>query len=275
MGEGSKEKLLEGIAYFEQIRQMMPEDRDTLEFLCIAYEQVGEQEKYLQRVTTLAHVLVRERDFESAQKLIENLEHHADSKAKAAALKLRALLTPTAKSGSAPAMPFGSASRVPAREDAKSQALAAELKLIEWLEKNEVVDRELLATCGEQLRALVSAKGDFLVSALAVLNGENPAAAEAASAVIADETKTPPIALESFEQVTTLAQELPERFVRVHGAVPFGRIADEMLVALANPMDADLRRTVSAMFGGKCHFFMAPPLSLASVLNRLYPETNK
>ncbi len=45
MAEQANTKLLEGIAYFEKMLKVMPGDRTTLEFLSVAYEQLGDVEK--------------------------------------------------------------------------------------------------------------------------------------------------------------------------------------------------------------------------------------
>ena len=38
-------RLEEGVRYFEQMLQLMPDDRTTLEFLVVAYDQLNEKEK--------------------------------------------------------------------------------------------------------------------------------------------------------------------------------------------------------------------------------------
>lgn len=270
-----KNKLLEGIAYFEQIRQMMPEDRSTLEFLCIAYEQIGDQEKYRQALVSLAKVLVKERDFDSARKLLANIESHAEPEIKAIALKIQAMLTPMG--GGSGSLPVGGSAKTVQRVSSgdRAAAIEAELALVKWLKTNKVVEKELCEKVGEQLRGLASAKGDFLISALSILESENPAVAESASACIADEAKVPPVSLELFDQVVFLAKELPEGLVKVRGAIPFGRIADDLLVALVNPMDENLKMEIVSQVDGKVHFFFVPPLSLGIVLNKIFPETNK
>ena len=45
MAEQANTKLLEGIAYFEKMLKVMPGDRTTLEFLSVAYEQLGDVER--------------------------------------------------------------------------------------------------------------------------------------------------------------------------------------------------------------------------------------
>ena len=75
-------KLAEGIAYFEQMLQAMPEDRTTLEFLSVAYAQAGEREKCRDAFISLAKVLLKERDLESAARIAERLDTFDDDTAK-------------------------------------------------------------------------------------------------------------------------------------------------------------------------------------------------
>lgn len=268
----SIDKLKEGIAYFEQILQVMPDDRSTLEFLCIAYERSGEKEKYQQTLASLARVLVNERDYENAKTLLSKIENRGTPEIRALELRIEAMLKPTLeKPNGGPAATGGAT----ARSAGRMAAIKAERMLLTWLESNKTVEKEVADKIGEQLQALGRLSGDFLISTLALIEAENPAVAESAAACVADESRVPPIALEAFDSYLTLAKELPEWMVRVRGAVLFGKVADEALVALANPMDEGLKKEVAARFGGKCHFFFVPPLSLGIVLGRLYPESRK
>ena len=271
-----EKKLKEGIAYFEQILQVMPEDRSTLEFLCIAYEQTGEKEKCQKTLVSLAQVLVNERDFENAQVLLGKIENHDTPEIKAIELKLRAMLKPAADASAAKDVSAaGTTDGAFSRSAERIAAIKAERMLLTWLESNGVIEKELADKVGSDLQALGGVSDDLLISTLALIENENPAIAETASSCVADESKVPPIALEAFDQYLTLAKELPEKLVKVRGAVPFGKVADETLVAVANPMDAELRKEIAARFGGRCHFFFVPPLSLGIVLAKLFPESRK
>lgn len=276
MATENKDKLLEGIAYFEQILQMMPEDRATLEFLCIAYPQVGDHAKYQQTLVKLAQVLVKERDLDGANKLLEDLKKRNDPEIKAVELKIRAMLAPFLGDAVILDSPGGEgAGGSGVGFNDRLAAIKAEVSLVRWLESNRVVEQELAQKVCDQLQAFGTVPGEFLISAMVVLERESSVVADAAAACIADATQIPPIALEMFDQYTTLVKEMPEKIVRIRGVVPFGKVADEILVALANPMDQELRHDVSMYFGGKCHFFFAPPQSLSIVLGKLFPEEAK
>ena len=47
-------KLEEGIAYFEKMLQLTPDDRVTLQFLCVAYGQIGEPDNQRRAFVSLA-----------------------------------------------------------------------------------------------------------------------------------------------------------------------------------------------------------------------------
>ena len=55
-------RLAEGVAYFEQMLQIMPEDRTTLEFLVVAYDQLGRHDDGQKALVSLAKKLVKDRD---------------------------------------------------------------------------------------------------------------------------------------------------------------------------------------------------------------------
>ena len=87
-------RLKEGVAYFDQMLKVMPDDRTTLEFLAVAYPQMGELDKAEEAVASLARVLLKEGDVESATALLPRLEECSSDSAKAMVLKVRAAIAP-------------------------------------------------------------------------------------------------------------------------------------------------------------------------------------
>ena len=96
MAEGQKfdARLAEGVSYFEQMLEIMPEDRTTLEFLVVAYEQLGEPEKGQKALRDLAQLLIKERDIAALTGLIPRMEASEDPRVKAVLLKVKALTAP-------------------------------------------------------------------------------------------------------------------------------------------------------------------------------------
>ena len=88
-------RLAEGVAYFEQMLEIMPDDRTTLEFLVVAYDMLGQHEKGQKALVSLAELLVKEHDLEALKGLLPRLEASDYAPAKALFLKVSTLTAPT------------------------------------------------------------------------------------------------------------------------------------------------------------------------------------
>ncbi len=81
-------RLEEGVAYFEQVLDLVPDDRTALEFLVVAYEQNGNREKYEKALVSLAKVLVEENDQAALKGLLPRLQACDNASAKILALRV-------------------------------------------------------------------------------------------------------------------------------------------------------------------------------------------
>ncbi len=264
-------KLEEGIAYFEKMLQLTPDDRVTLQFLCVAYGQIGELDKQRRALVSYAGVLLKEKDFEEAEKLVEKLENYTEPDARAAILRIRAAHRPpqeeeAAKAAAAPATP-GSKTTT-----AVYMAIKAEKKLARHLAERKLISEADADAIQDRLTALADVPGCFLVSTLSEIEKENTATAEAVAASLADETGTPPIPLEAYPIDNELAQTLPDSIVRVRGALPFAKIGNTLLIATLNPFDDALKQQIESAAGAPCRFYLAHPRTMETTLDRLFAE---
>lgn len=254
-------KLEEGVAYFEQMLAMMPDDRTTLEFLAVVYPQMGEKAKAEHALAELARVLVKEGDVESAVALLDKLEACESSAAKAMAVRIRALKEPKPDLvPEAVATPTSDAGPAAAEF---SRATEAEAVLAESLGEAEVA---------AHLRSLPDNGRLFLVSALATMYRERPDALEPAIARLADAHGCPPVPLDAFEPDRSAAAKLGERLVKLRGTIPFASLAGTSLVAVLNPGDEELRRAVADALGENVRFYLADPQHVESAVAKLWPE---
>ena len=278
-------RLAQGIAYFEQMLLVMPDDRQALEFLCVAYEQVGEPEKRRQALVSLAGVLLKEGDLDSAERIGERLAGYETADAQEMVQKIKIARNPslvpaeTPEAPSAPAAPVDTASPkgyLPSTTDMdpalRQAAIKAEANLVQSLAHAHVIDDAATGFALQQLTEYTSAPGLFLISALAILEKENSAVGEAAAAYVADTAGTPPVPIEAFTLKEDLLRLIPERLVRMRGVLPFARLQDAVLVASLNPLDADLRREIESFVGGPCIHYLAPPRALEELLERVFQE---
>ena len=132
--------------------------------------------------------------------------------------------------------------------------------------------RQETARLKAQIEATPTAGQVFLVSALQILEKENPTALERCIAYLADRHATPPVPLSAFEPPKGVVSAFPALAMRIHGAVPFASIGKEALVAVLNPADEQLRAELSAVM--PCRFYMAMPSAVEAALGKLYSETS-
>ena len=248
-------RLEEGVKYFEQMLQLMPDDRTTLEFLVVAYDQLNEPEKGKKTVVSLAKLLLKQGDFAAAEGLLPRLEAVDTDEAKILVLKIRRLAAPGPE-----LVPEVPKALTPAELAAEEMRMAAdaEVSLVELLWSNGVISTDDEAMhVRDQLVAEPVAGRIFLVSALAILEKENIDLCERCMAFLADRFSAPPVSISAFERNAELVGRFPEEVLRIHGAVPFAKIGNVALVAVLNPMDDRLRERLSEVM--KCRFFLTLP----------------
>lgn len=251
-------KLKEGVEYFEQMLKVMPDDRTTLEFLAVAYPQMGKPEKAEWALAELARVLLKEGDMDHAEALLPRLESCKDQKAKLMAIRIRASSEPRPElvPEAAPEMP-------PPGEDIFSEARDSEVKLAEKLGDKDVA---------AQLMAMSDNGRAALVSALYFIEREKADAFEGELAALCDEYKEPPVPLELFNPDRKLAAKLGEDFVKTRGVIPFAVLGKIVLVAYLSPHDAELKKKVEKLLEAKCRFYLAAPESVEKAIETIWPK---
>ena len=291
MAEQANCKLLEGIAYFEKMLKVMPGDRTTLEFLSVAYEQLGDLEKQRTSLIQLAETLLREKDYDAADAIGERLGGFAETDAQDMVRRIKSARNPVqlkavvrpgtggrparvtvrpagGKPEPAPASPSGGVSLA----QVVMSAVKAEAALIRDLYAKNVVDASAAEVVQRHLGGLPEATRPFLVSALAILEKESGGMGEKAAVYMADAASAPPIPLQAFMPSAAIVRQLPEEIVRVRGAVPFGRLGDTLLVAVLNPLDAEFHAEVERLAGCPCRFFLAEPHTTEDFLEKFFAE---
>ena len=289
MAEQANSKLLEGIAYFEKMLKVMPGDRTTLEFLSVAYEQLGDVEKQRTSLIQLAEALLREKDYDAAEAIGERLGGFSETDAQDMVRRIKSVRNPVqlkavvrpgaaAQPMRAVVRPAGVKPKPVSDEGGLSlaqvvmSAVKAEAALIRDLYAKNVVDASAAEVVQRHLGGLPEATRPFLVSALAILEKESGGMGEKAAVYMADAASAPPIPLQAFMPSAALVKQLPEEIVRVRGAVPFGRLGDTLLVAVLNPLDTAFHAEVERLAGCPCRFFLADPHTTEDFLEKYFAE---
>jgi hypothetical protein len=260
-------RLAEGVAYFEQMLQIMPEDRTTLEFLVVAYDQLGRHDDGQKALVSLAKILVKDRDIEALEGLLPRLEASDSAEARALSLKVRSMVAP------APDLTPESPRELTDSERAamvSRAAISAEKSLVDSLAHAGLLEEEAAGHVLAQLEAMPTDGRVFLISALQILEKENLPLAERCFAHLADEFGAPPVPLAAFDPPRDLVAKFPAATLRIRGAVPFAVLGKAALVAVLNPADESLRAELSAAM--PCRFYIAEAGAVESALASLFPS---
>lgn len=258
-------RLAEGVAYFEQMLQIMPEDRVTLEFLVVAYDQLGQEEKGRQALVSLAKILLKEQDKAALEGLLPRLEACELPEAKVLALKAKMAVAPAPEL--VPEAPKELTDAEKAAVVSKA-AVEAELALAEALREGGVVSESEFAHVREFVGSSPVDGRVFLVSALQILEKENPALTERCAAYLADKYGTPPIPLAAFDPPKDLLAKFPAAFLRIRGVMPFAKLGSLTLVAVLNPVDEGLRAELNAVM--PCRLYLADPSAMEAALEKAF-----
>ena len=258
-------RLAEGVAYFEQMLEIMPDDRTTLEFLVVAYDMLGQHEKGQKSLVSLTELLVREHDIEALKGLLPRLEASDYAPAKALYFTVSTLTAP------APDLTPEQPKELTESEKtaiAVQDALAAERSLLEMLKDAGILSDSDLKLFSEHL-VVPNVEGRiFLISALQILKNENSGLYEKSVEYIADHFNAPPIPLAAFEPPQSFFKAYPEQLLRLRGAVPFANVGNVMLIAVVNPADATLKTVLESK--GPCRFFLSDPTMVEAALDRAF-----
>ena len=277
------QKLVEAIAFFEQMLQTMPEDRTSLEFLSVAYEQTGQFEKHRDCLVRLSDCLVREKDFEHAQSIAQRLSAFSDYEPARAAVERVAesvqnqILKETVASSSVTGgleKPMRPAVGVYQDAGLEVHALSrtassAEMELVWYWKDHNFLPKEL---CMDILHVLTESQitdHPMLVSALALLDEQHPEYTEQVMEKMQRDSGVPPIPLELFEVQPKAVEALSPVFIHVRGVLPFALLGNEVLVAVLNPLNKALQEEIVARSGKACHFFFAHPRMWQEVARKL------
>ena len=263
-------RLEEGIAYFEEMLKIMPDDRTTLEFLVVAYDQLGDKEKSEKSLVSLANLLVKHDDLTAAEALLPRLEGAESSEAKVLALRIKRLVAPIPELTPEEPKPLTESEIA---VEIAGNAIKAEVALVDLLKEGGVVSETDADAVKRQLQAMPTDGRIFLISALSVLEKENSELAEKCIAYLADKGGCPPVPLQAFEPNLELIRQFPAVELRLRGVIPFGKIGNQVLVAILNPLDerlcADLNRVA------KCRFYLALPEAVEKRLAKLFEEATE
>ena len=268
----SESEVWQAISAFEQILEVMPDDRSSLETLSHAYEHVGDRARALDYLLRLAAVVVAEKDGETAPHVLERLAEYgeADEQVRSMIQQLKALQPEDEQADAdSAAEPDEQAQPKKPKDAPRAFRVTDELALAWKLLEAGEISQEDYSQLAQDLAELSTDSHMSTVSVLHVLDTKNYAGLERVMGYISRDTKTPIVSVQSFDVSAELAGLLPMTYMVQHGVIIFGSLMDDLLVAIMNPGNQPLRDDVIARTGQHCHFFMTPPHEFDALITSL------
>lgn len=268
------------IAAFEQILEAMPTDMASLAALAHAYSQIGDHSRATEYFVRLGEVLISENDSDAAVQLLEKLEPYSDDE------RVRDLMARIATMGEATSPVEGLSPDPGVAESspppsphvdvaALSQFKVSEELSLAWslMESGEMTQDEY-ASVVQDLTEMSAAGDNATVSVLHVLEARNFKGFDRVLGFLARETSTPFISLGSYDFQFPVTSVLPAGFCMRRGAYAFEAVGKDLLVAILNPQDAQLRIDIELIAARPCHFYIALPSEFDQAITR-YRETEE
>lgn len=237
------------IQTLQQILEVMPDNTDTLRTLYGAFIQIGELEKALEtlaRLESAAHS-VGDQDalnfvleqYASIEDEAPELKKHADT--------LRTMNQGAPSQSSSNTIPHESPPSTPTDSVEQEMALAWELL------QDEQLSQEEYAGAISDLTEISSSKGGAPITLLNALFDRNFSRMERLLVHLSTKTGVPIIDMSRFEADEELNTLFTPEFCINHAIVPFGKIGNEILIGVLNPVDPSPRTAAAAECGRPVH----------------------
>lgn len=97
------------------------------------------------------------------------------------------------------------------------------------------------------------------VTVLHILHDRNFSRVDRLMTHLCQKSGIPIITLSQFDEREDLRKVLPLDFISRQGVLPFGKIGDDLLLAVLNPLDKELIRKACELSGKHCHAYLTTP----------------
>ncbi len=253
------------ITAFEQILEVMPDDLFALEALHDAYLANGDTQTALKHLYHIADIVEGQGDNEVLTRISDKLlfmaSEHPDAEERANALQQKIGSTTAAKLDS------------PILKKAGSITLANNIRqeiALAWkLFESGRISKSDYSEITNDLTEMSSNEVSVPVSVLHVLQDRAVSNLEKILLQISKESGTPLIGLLSFDVQMEAVELLPFHYLEKIGAIPFDFIGEDLMVAILNPFNTELRQAVIDETGRASHFYLVSSTEYDNTLSAI------
>ena len=265
--------LLESIAMLEQILEVMPTDIMTLKALFNAYNQTGNIESAFEFLTRIADVSLMNKDTTLSQFVLENItqfEEQYSSEVAAHSARLQALAgdKEPSTSDSTPKPP-STPKRKKKKKSKAEAAIASELALAWRLYEDNQLSQEEYSLILNDLTEISSKDLDIPCSVLHVIFDRKMPIINKIRNYLSNRSGVPNVSLANFSLPKEVASVFPIDISIHDGALPFGFIGNDLMIAVLNPFDSALIDKTETFSGHHCHPYLVAPEEYDKMLEKL------
>ena len=264
--------LQDTIQMFEQILEVMPDDEMALRTLYDAYMLTGETSKAYAMLQRLTGIVLETHgdDHDMLEFLIGQYETHTDlvdEPGERLLGELKRRFDPNSEVVKSEIRPSGLPliKQVPVGTDDRKDA---ELALAWMLFQDQIIAREDYDQTIQDLTVMAAKKTEMPVTVLYAMHDRSYTHFSSVVTHMARQSGAPFLSLANFDISEDLYTLLPWEFVTRNAALAFKMIGNELLVAVLNPFDEKLKKTVEQMTGRACHFYLIAPEDYDAVLGK-------
>lgn len=254
---------------FEKLLEGSPDDVHVLESLAVAYEEAGIPEKARQTGVRLARLLLGNGEVEHARQVLEDLMVRSPENAEVMDMLAEVDVALAEKEKQQRAVEAEAAAAENEERELETD-LHAELDFA-WL----LLDGEQI-TQGQYEQAVnaltenhITNKGKDGLSFLQELRQVAGVNMDRVIAYISAETNSPYVDASRCQLDPELVGKLGIPWVRRYSALPFSRVGVEIMVAVLNPSNTDLRERLARRLGTRVHIFLTSPDGLNAAVDSL------
>ncbi|MBN2685406.1 MAG: hypothetical protein JXR40_09020 [Pontiellaceae bacterium] len=260
-------KVQHSISMLKQILEVMPHDIEAMEALYKAYRNVGDDDNAFAYLKRLVDVSIEDRDTDAFGFVRKELKYFSDKKPDAVAFLLERMEVHES-------LEVGELREV--NVDASGdQDLSDEFALVWKLYEEGQLDQEEYLSVLHDLMEISGKDLDVPVSVLHVLHDRGFTQINRIMNYLSSRSGVPCISLSNFEISTDLAGILPYRFKAHEGALPFGQMGGDLLIAVLNPFNHRLEDEIETVSGQRCHTYLVEPADYDLALNRIRSKDKK
>jgi hypothetical protein len=257
-------ETLSAIQTFEQILDAFPDDLTTLEALFQTYESIGETDKAGIYILRAGQVAVQQSVSPVSSVLIDRLQALAPTVQEAAQLLAAMGEELIRKSLTTPVRPAAKPVEKKIRHP-----MEAETALTWTLKEASLLTDAQYASIVRELTEATSSRTPGMITLLGLLQDREPDDFEKVINYLAQDAGTAILPISHFDTPPEIAALLPLDFMTERNISVFEAIGSELMVAVLNPQDLELRKEVEQRCGRTCHFFLTPPSEMRTWLQHV------